>query len=425
MAVRLLLALSLTTLPVSIAADEAGRITSFDDPRSPPAVVPSGPPASPPPPEPDETAASDPIAEVEGIPVAAETVDPQPFHLLGVEVPPGTQQRLAWYASETTAGLAQSTPVLIAHGSKPGPVLCVTAAVHGDELNGIEVVRQLLDAIHPDKLSGTVIGVPIVNLYGFRQGSRYMADRRDLNRYFPGNPHGSSAARIAYSFFHSIVRHCDYAVDLHSGSFHRTNLPHLRADLGDEKVLHLTRGFGATVVLHAPAPIGSLRRAATDVGIPAVVMEAGEPMRLNTEEIAHGVKALRSLLNHLDMVSTFRLWREPQPTYYKSSWVRAESYGILQSHISLGQTVREDDLLGTVADPITNLSRQIRSPFPGRILGMAVNKSLMPGFAAYHIGMRKTEEELRQEAPGKDEPAVSDEEVMEIHDDVRGEAGVP
>ncbi len=360
-------------------------------------------------PEPDEATGSDYVEE----PVAP--VEMQPFRLLDSEVPPGTMRRLSWYTSETLTGLTEATPVLVAHGLGPGPRLCIIAAVHGDELNGIEIVHSLLYGLNPAKLSGTVIGVPIVNLYGFRQGSRYLPDRRDLNRYFPGNPRGSSASRIAYSFFNSVVIHCDYLVDFHTGSFHRTNLPQIRADLNNEGVLHLTRGFGATVVLHGKGRTGTLRGAATKAGIPAVTVEVGEPMRYQPDEVAHGVKALRSLINHLGMVSTFRFWREPQPTYYRSNWVRADNEGILKSSVKIGQIVSEGELLGTITDPITNVRSEIRSPHNGRILGMALNQTMMPGYAAYHIGIRKTEEELVEETyvvdittEDEDDPAESD-----------------
>jgi hypothetical protein len=354
-------------------------------------------------PESDAATGSDYVEE------PAEPVVVPPFRLLDSEVPAGTMSRLSWYASETLTGLAEATPVLVAHGVEPGPRLCIIAAVHGDELNGIEIVRSLLYGLDPAKLSGTVIGVPIVNLHGFRQGSRYLADRRDLNRYFPGNPRGSSASRIAYSFFNSVVVHCDYLVDFHTGSFHRTNLPQIRADLNNYGVLHLTRGFGATVVLHGRGRNGTLRGAATMTGIPSVTVEVGEPMRYQPEEVAHGVKAVRSLLKHLGMVSSFRFWREPQPTYYRSNWVRADSEGILKSKVRLGQNVNKGDLLGSITDPITNTRSEVRSPHNGRILGMALNQTMMPGYAAYHIGIRKTEEELVEET-SLDDTATEDED---------------
>jgi uncharacterized protein len=317
-----------------------------------------------------------------------------PFELLGVEVQPGEFVRLAWYDRQSFAGLEVSTPVLVAHGHRPGPVLCVTAAIHGDELNGIEIVRNLMFGIDLAALNGTVIGVPIVNIHGFQRNSRYLPDRRDLNRYFPGNATGSSASRIAYSFFQSVVIHCDVLVDLHTGSLLRTNLPQLRADLDNERIKDMTAGFGATVVLHSPGGQGTLRRAATDAGIPAVTLEAGEPMRFQPDEVSHGVRSIRSLMNHLGMDARASLWAEPRPIYYRSSWVRADHSGILSNRVTLGETVAKDDLLGTITDPITNLRTEVRSPFHGRVLGKALGQAVMPGFALYHIGIETPDEPI-------------------------------
>ena len=155
----------------------------------------------------------------------------EPLALLGAELAPGSAARLSWSPTELFEGVPVSTPVLAVNGANPGPILCLTAAVHGDELNGIEMVRRVMHDIDPDKLAGAMIGVPIVNVQGFRRGSRYLPDRRDLNRYFPGNPNGSAAARIAYSLFTEVIAHCDALIDLHTGSFERANLPQIRADL--------------------------------------------------------------------------------------------------------------------------------------------------------------------------------------------------
>lgn len=316
------------------------------------------------------------------------------FQLLDGRIPPGETLQVPWYASDSFTGLAEPTPVLVAHGTEPGPVLCLTAAVHGDELNGIEMVRRLLYEVDPETMRGTLIGVPIVNLFGFRQGSRYLPDRRDLNRHFPGDPDGSTAARIAHSLFDNIIRRCDALVDLHTGSFHRTNLPQLRADMSQDAVAELTRGFGATVVLNSSPPDGTLRGAATRAGVPTVTLEAGEPMRFQQDEVEHGVRALRSLLNRMGMVKRFTLWGDPQPVYYESHWVRADNGGILTSRVGIGQHVTEGALLGTVTDPITNRRSEIHSPYDGRVLGMALNQAVIPGFAAYHIGVQRQQEEL-------------------------------
>lgn len=313
------------------------------------------------------------------------------LNMLGAQVAPGTADRLSWSATELFAGVPVETPVLVVNGSLAGPTLCLTAAVHGDELNGIEIVRRVMHNLKPTELSGTVIGVPIVNLQGFRRGSRYLPDRRDLNRYFPGNTTGSAASRIAYSFFNEVVSHCDALVDLHTGSFERANLPQLRADLRNPDVVKLTKGFGSTVTLHNKPAEGTLRHAATAAGIPTVTLEAGGPAELEVKEVKHGVKGVQTLLHTLGMVRKVRLWGEAEAVYYSSTWVRANRGGILLTDVKLGSTVREGDLLGTITDPMTNASSRLFSPQAGRVIGMAKNQVVMPGFAAFHIGIQSDE----------------------------------
>ncbi len=324
-----------------------------------------------------------------------KTPDPRlPIEVLGSTIDPGTSAQLLWSASQNYSGMEIATPVLVAHGAKTGKVLCLTAAIHGDEINGVEIVRRVFHKIDPKKLRGSLIGVPIVNLHGFERSYRYLTDRRDLNRYFPGHPSGSSASRIAHSFFTQVIKHCDALVDLHTGSFRRTNLPQLRADLGNVDVAELTGGFGATAVLHDVGGEGTLRRAATEAGIPAVTIEAGEPMRLQSRDVAHGVKAIESLMASLGMVKKKWRWREPQPVYYESIWVRAGHGGILLAAIKLGEEVEAGQLLGTVTDPITNSRIRLVAPIGGRVLGMALNQMVMPGFAVFRIGIPRDEEDL-------------------------------
>ena len=336
--------------------------------------------------------------ETTTVPEEEATAPPQPegrpLRLLGAEVPPATATRLPWSPSQHFEGVYTSTPVLVVNGAQPGPTLCLTAALHGDELNGIETVRRVMYNLDPNTLKGAVIGVPIVNMQGFHRGSRYLTDRRDLNRHFPGNPRGSSASRIAYSFFNKVIKHCSAIVDLHTGSFYRTNLPQLRGDLRDPKVVKLTKGFGSTVVLHSNGAKGTLRRSAVEAGIPTVTLEAGAPMVLDEVSVSHSVKGIRTLLNQLDMVSKFRLWGDPEPVYYNSTWQRATNGGIIFSKVELGQAVTKGDLLGTVTNPITNVRKEIRSQYNGRILGMAMNQVVQPGFAAYHIGIQAPEEQI-------------------------------
>ena len=334
--------------------------------------------------------------------VAVASGVPEPLTILGTVVAPGESKRLSWSATELFEGVPVSTPVLVVNGELPGPTLCLTAAVHGDELNGIEMVRRVMHELNPQKLSGAVIGVPIVNVQGFRRGSRYLPDRRDLNRFFPGNARGSAASRIAHAFFTQVVAHCGALVDLHTGSFERANLPQLRADLRNPDVLTLTEGFGSTVILHSTPSAGTLRHAATNAGIPTVTLEAGGPSVLEPTEVKHGVKGIETLLNSLGMIRKVRLWGDPEPVYYRSTWVRADSGGILLADVRIGSSVRQGDLLGTITDPMNNASTPIFSPHSGRVIGMARNQVVMPGFAAFHIGIQTAQAtdttESRQQA---------------------------
>lgn len=382
--------------------------------------VPPAPVAEVPPPE---TTAAPPQPEQPAV-VPAE-VSPtvpvpeaaQPLRMLGTEVLPGTTTRLAWSVKDSLAGISMPTPVLVVHGQKPGPRVCLTAALHGDELNGIEVVRRVMYDLQADKLSGTVIGVPIVNVQGFRRASRYLPDRRDLNRYFPGRPEGSSAARIAHSFFTEVMQHCQYLVDLHTGSFRRTNLPQLRADLNNPAVAELTRNMGAIVVLQSKGARGSLRRAAVDMGIPAVTLEAGEPLNVEPQAVQQGVQSIEALLSKLNMYPYKGLWaRKTEPVYYKSRWVRVPSGGILLNTVRLGERVKREQLLGSVTDPITNASSPINSPLTGRVIGMALNQVMLPGFAAYHIGYQATAEEAAEFDAGPDDAVGDDADVEESED---------
>jgi uncharacterized protein len=353
-------------------------------------------------------------------PPAAEGTTLKPkgrIRLLGAEVPPGTSKRLTWTGGTAMEGFVAPVPVFVINGSGPGPVLCLTAAVHGDELNGIEVVRRVLEDLDVEILNGAVIGVPIVNIQGFYRGTRYLPDRRDLNRFFPGNAKGSSATRIAHSFFTEVVKHCSALVDLHTGSLNRTNLPQVRADLRNPAATRMTQAFGATVVLHSKGEAGSLRRAATAVGIPAVTFEMGEPMRVQPEQVEHGAKAVETLLHSLGMTKQRRYWGDPEPVYYASKWVRVDNGGILFSDVALGERVSEGELLGVVTDPISNQQYRIYAPISGRVLGMALNQVVLPGFAAYRIGT-----ETKPKASVATDTTEEDAEEAADADDVDDEA---
>ncbi len=292
---------------------------------------------------------------------------------------------MALQTGESFAGSQVLTPVHVIRGRTPGPTVCLVAGIHGDELNGIEVVRQVFETLDPGSVSGSVVGVPVANLQGFRRSSRYLPDRRDLNRFFPGHPAGSSASRIADALFTGVIRHCDAIVDFHTGSFHRTNLPQVRADLANPVVTELALRFGVPLIVHSTGQSGTLRRASVDFGIPAITYEAGEPYRFHAGEIARGLQGVRQLLRALDMIGGDT--DSDAPILVRAArWVRVSDGGIYLPSRRLGDDVEQGEILGTVTDPISNERNEIRSPAAGRIIGMALPQVVIPGFAAFHLG---------------------------------------
>lgn len=352
-----------------------------------------------------EASAADPNSLGEAVtdvtapePVATDTLEGAwgTVKVVGVEVPAGERRQLFLRASESFAGTGVDLPVLVLRGERPGPTVCLTAGIHGDELNGIEIVRAAFENTTPGDLSGMLLGMPVVNLHGLRRSSRYLPDRRDLNRYFPGNPDGSSAARIARAVFAVIADRCNYLIDFHTGSFHRSNIPQIRADLNVDGLLELARSFGPGIVVHSRGMEGTLRRAAVDGGVKAITYEAGQPMRFEYDEIRRGVEGVRRLLSEVGALGSPRRRRGTPLVYYRTHWVRVDDGGIFLSRRELGDRIKEGALLGTVTDPVTNERNKILAPFSGRIIGMALPQVVIPGFAAFHIGV---ETDLPPEPP--------------------------
>lgn len=343
-------------------------------------------------------------------PDPGEVAQVQPLVMLDDIVLPGTRAMLSWNSSQNFAGNDVDVPVIVAHGARTGPALCLTAGVHGDEINGIEIVRRVVNAVQPERLSGTVIAVPVVNLFGYQRNSRYLPDRRDLNRFFPGSATGSIASRIAHSFFGNVIDHCDVLIDFHTGSFDRANLPQVRSDLRNPRVLEFTRAFGATVVLHSRGAPGMLRHAATQAGVPAVTFEVGAPTRLEPEEIDVAVRSVQALLHNLGMQHIDAGKLEPQPVFLVSRWIRADSGGLLVSQVQLGDRVEKGQELGRVVDPLRNTEDPIVSPVRGRVIGQAQNQQVLPGFAVYHLGEETSEQRaVNDAAAGRNETPPSEE----------------
>jgi len=339
------------------------------------------------------------IAAPESAQPSAELITP--FQLLDRFVLPGSRQALQWRPPDGLGRGELPSPIIVVHGAKPGPVLCLIAGIHGDELNGIEVARRLGQEVDATRLNGTLVVAPIVNVFGYTRISRYLPDRRDLNRSFPGTRTGSVAARMAHGFFNDIVRRCDALVDFHTGSFQRSNLPQIRADLTNPDVLEFTRGMGKTLVLHSPGTRGMLRVAAVSAGIPAVTFEVGAPQFLELEHIEPAMETVRVLMHRMGMLEAKghdEAQQDPVPIYFDSSWVRTNAGGLLFSEVALGQQVRLGQQLGHVVDPVTNTRTDIVAPFAGQILGMALNQQVLAGYAAFHIGKLTSEQQAVLEA---------------------------
>ena len=339
-----------------------------------------------------------------------------PFQMLDRFVLPGTRQRLSWRPPDGIGRGELPSPITVIHGSKPGPVLCLIAGIHGDELNGIEVARRIGEEVDATRLSGTLVVAPIVNVFGFTRNNRYLPDRRDLNRHFPGSRSGSIASRMAHGFFNDVVRRCDALVDFHTGSFQRSNLPQIRADLTNPGVLEFTRGFGNTLVLHSPGARGMLRLAAVGTGIPAVTFEVGAPHFLEEVHIAPAADAIRSLMHRMAMLESEAhagKAADTTPIYEDSSWVRTNAGGFLFSAVQLGQVVKPGEALGHVVDPITSRRSEILAPFPGRILGMSLNQQVLPGYAAFHIGRLSSEQQAVLDAAEAAKRGQPDADAMD------------
>jgi predicted deacylase len=278
-------------------------------------------------------------------------------------------------------------PVQVVRGRRDGPNLFVCAALHGDEINGVEIIRRLLRLPSLKQLRGTLIAIPIVNVYGFVGRSRYLPDRRDLNRSFPGSDRGSMAARLAELFLHEIVDKCQYGIDLHTGAVHRDNLPQIRANLDDPETARIAHAFHVPVLLNSNIRDGSLRQVAAERGIPVLLYEAGEALRFDERAIRAGVKGIVGVMRALRMLPASSRARQPaEPLIARTStWVRAGRSGILRMNTALGDRVRKGEVIGMIADPFGQQELEVNANASGIIIGRTNLPLVNEGEAIFHI----------------------------------------
>lgn len=279
-------------------------------------------------------------------------------------------------------------PVEIAHGIRPGPKIWLSAAIHGDELNGIEIVRRVLDKISPRELSGTVIGVPVVNVFGLINESRYLPDRRDLNRSFPGSARGPLASRVAHILVETIIRQCTHGIDLHTGSDHRRNLPQIRAQLTDPETRRCAEAFGAPVMIHAATRDGSLRDAASRLGISVLLYEGGETLRYDQDAIEVGVEGTRRVLVELGMIEGAPVRRSTTPfVATRTVWLRARTGGLCRKLVGLGDWVERREELAIIADSFGRTASVAFAPHAGYVIGTLENPVVHRGDALIHLAV--------------------------------------
>lgn len=308
------------------------------------------------------------------------------FPIGGVRMRAGTTRELSLPITRMVTGAEVSVPVRIVHGREDGPVVWLTAATHGDEVVGIEVIREVLTSLSPKTFRGTLVAVPIVNVLGFMAGDRYLPDRRDLNRSFPGSARGSLASRIAHLLMTEVIRKGSVGMDLHTGAFGRTNLPQVRGDLDDPETRSLAEAFGAPVMYHAKLRDGSLRAAAREVGCRVLLYEAGESWRMDDWAVAAGVAGVRRVLAALNMIDGADAVPDGANQECRTSgWVRARNTGILMLDVGLGQHVSIGQRLGVLTDSFGKTVRLVRADRAGIVIGRAQTPLVNSGDALVHI----------------------------------------
>lgn len=280
-----------------------------------------------------------------------------------------------------------SMPVKVIRGRKAGPVLFISAAIHGDELNGVEIIRQLLKRKILRSLRGTLIAIPVVNVHGFLDQSRYLPDRRDLNRSFPGSSKGSIAARLASLFLREIVAKADVGIDLHTGALHRSNLPQIRANLDDPETLDMARAFGAPVVINSNTRDGSLRACAAKRGMPMLIYEAGEALRLDETGIRTGLRGVLNVMRSMHMLPAVKATSRINPVIAQSTrWIRASASGIVAGKAKLGSTISKGQVIAVISDPLGEDETKVIAPIDGIVIGRSNLPLAHEGDALFNLG---------------------------------------
>lgn len=305
----------------------------------------------------------------------------------GVDIKHGERKQVRIDVAKLYDFTEMNIPVEVIRGKKDGPILFISGAVHGDEINGVEIVRRILAQKFLSGIKGTLIAVPIVNVFGFSTMSRYLPDRRDLNRSFPGAKNGSLTAQLAHTFLTEIVTHCTHGIDFHTAAINRINLPQIRACLDEPETMAMAEAFQMPVVLHSELRDGSLRGATREHGIPTLLFEGGEALRFNERVIKGGVQGALSVMRHIGMLKPLKNKPKPKDVFVarSSHWLRAPHSGILTPKKKLGERVKKGQVLGVISNPFGHEKREVLAKRTGIIIGAVTMPLLNKGDAVFHV----------------------------------------
>ncbi len=304
----------------------------------------------------------------------------------GEEITPGSSRNVNLSIGESYSGMTVQIQLHIRRAVEDGPVVFVTAALHGDEINGCGAVRNLIQDENFNLQRGALVLVPVLNLLAFDRHSRYLPDRRDLNRSFPGSAEGSLAGRMAFTIFSEIVKRCDYGIDLHTAAIRRTNYPTVRADLADPEVRRIAESFGSEIIMNTKGPKNSFRREACAAGCPTIIMEGGEVWKVEPGIVETAVRGIKNVLFELKMVAAAAGRPPYQVVIEKSQWIRAERGGFLQFHIQPGDIVEKNQPLATNTTILGEEQSTLHAPFNAVVMGMTSLPAISPGEPVCNLG---------------------------------------
>lgn len=282
-------------------------------------------------------------------------------------------------------------PIIVERAKKPGPNLLITGGIHGNEVNGIEIVRQIISKKYNKPDAGMVICIPVVNIFGFLNQSRQFPDGRDLNRVFPGSSRGSLASRFAYHIIKEIAPLVDYCIDFHTGGDTRFNIPHIRVNEGDEKSLILAKKFATPFIIQTKSREKSFRETMVKLGKKVILFEGGKALSIDNSVTQQGVAGALKVMGHLGIrdfkeeLQSFKNTKVKPIMVTKSKWIRARYSGMFHPMVDLGAKINKSDIIGSITDPFGDFERKVKAGFSGYVICVNESPIVNQGDALFHL----------------------------------------